>query len=79
MFDVSKMTNEELRAAQAEISAEVGKRERLEEEKLWRNFVDALRAYNKRFGDIEIHDDLTIYLNYTDFDLENFGEINPKY
>jgi hypothetical protein len=75
MFDVSKMTNEELRAAHAEIAAEVGRRERLEEEKLWNAFVDALRAYCKKFGDIEIHDELTLYLNPTDFDLQSFGEI----
>ena len=79
MFDISKMTDEELKIANAEIAAEMRKREKAEEEKLWKNFVEALYAYNKRFGDIEVHDDLTIYLNYTDFDLESFGEINPKY
>jgi hypothetical protein len=79
MFDVFKMTDEELKIANAEIAAELRKREKLEEEKLWKNFVEALYAYCKRFGDIEIHDDCTIYLNYTDFDLESFGEINPKY
>ena len=79
MFDVFKMTDEELKIANAEIAAELRKREKLEEEKLWKDFVCALYAYCKRFGDIEIHDDCTIYLNHTDFDLESFGEINPKY
>lgn len=79
MFDVFKMTDEELKIANAEIAAELRKREKMEEEKLWKNFVEALYAYCKRFGDIEIHDDCTIYLNHTDFDLESFGEINPKY
>lgn len=79
MLDTYKMTDDELRIAQGEIFAEIEKRERLEEEKLWKNFVDALRAFNKRFGDIEIHDELTVYLNYTDFDLDSFGEINPRY
>jgi uncharacterized ferritin-like protein (DUF455 family) len=76
MFDTSKMTDEELRTAQKEIFAEIEKRAKMEEERLWRNFVDALRAYNKKFGDIEIHDELTVYLNYTNFDLETFGEIS---
>lgn len=79
MLDVSKMTDDELRIANSEIAAEMRKREKAEEEKLWKDFVNALYAYCKRFGDIEVHDDLTIYLNYTDFDLESFGEINPKY
>ena len=79
MFDVSKMTDEELRAAHAEIAAEVGKREKVEQERLWNNFVDALRAYCKRFGDVEIQDDCTIYLNPTDYDLQSFGEITPKF
>ena len=78
MLDTYKMTDDELRIAQGEIFAEIEKRERLEKEKLWKNFVDALRAFNKRFGDIEIHDELTVYLNYTDFDLESFGEISLK-
>lgn len=79
MFDVSKMTDEELRVANAEIAAEVRKREKVEQEKLWHNFVDALRAYYKKFGDIEITDDCTIYLNPNDYDLQSFGEIYPKY
>ena len=79
MFDVSKMTDEELRVANAEIAAEVRKREKVEEEKLWHNFVDAMCAYCKKFGDIEITDDCTIYLNPNDYDLQSFGEIYPKY
>lgn len=79
MFDVSKMTDEELRVASAAIVAEVRKRETAEQEKLWNNFVDALRAYCKKFGDIEIQDDCTIYLNPNDFDLQSFGEITPRY
>ena len=79
MFDVAKMTDEELLVANAEITAEVRKRERVEEEKLWHNFVDALRAYCKRFGDIELHDDCTIYLNPDYYDLQDIGEITPKY
>lgn len=79
MFDVFKMTDEELKIANAEIAAELRKRERAEEEKMWKNLTDALYAYCKRFGDIEIHDDCTIYLNYTDFDFTSIGEINPKY
>lgn len=79
MLDVAKMTDEELQLAKAEISAEMTKREKMEEEKLWNNFVDALRAYCKKFGDIEIQDDCTIYLNPNDFDLQSFGEITPRY
>ena len=79
MFDVSKMTDEELRVASAAIVAEVRKRETAEQEKLWNNFVDALRAYCKKFGDIEIQDDCTIYLNPSDYDLQRFGESFPKY
>lgn len=79
MFDVFKMTDEELKIANAEITAEMRKREAAAQEKMWKDFVNALYAYCKRFGDIEIHDDCTIYLNYTDFDLESLGEINPKY
>ena len=79
MFDFSKMTDEELQLATAEISAELMKRERLEEERLWNNFVDALRAYCKKFEYIEINDDRTIYLNPTNYDLQSFGEINLRY
>ena len=79
MFDVSKMTNEELKTANAEIAAEMRKRETAEQEKLWKNFVDALSIYCKRFGDIRIHDECTVYLNRSDFDFECFGEINSKY
>ena len=79
MFDVAKMTDEELRAASAAITAEVRMREKVEEEKLWHSFVDALRAYCKKFGDIEIHDDYTIYLNPNDFDLQSLGEIYSKH
>ena len=79
MLDVSKMTDEELRVASAAIVAEVRKRETVEQEKLWNSFVDALRAYCKKFGDIEIQDDCTIYLNPNDFDLQSFGEITPRY
>ena len=79
MFDVFKMTDEELKIANAEITAEMRKREATAQEKMWKDFVNALYAYCKRFGDIEIHDDCTIYLNHTDFDLQSFGEINPKY
>lgn len=79
MFDVFKMTDEELKIANAEIAAELRKREKVEQEKMWKDFVNALYAYCKRFGDIELHDDCTIYLNYNDFDLDNFGEIYPKY
>ena len=80
MFDVSKMTNEELKTANAEIYAELRKREEEEETKLWKNFVDALSIYCKRFGDIKIHDECTVYLlNRSDFDFECFGEINSKY
>ena len=79
MFDVSKMTDEELRVASAAIVAEERKRETVEQEKLWNSFVDAMRAYCKKFGDIEITDVCTIYLNPSDYDLQSFGEINPKY
>lgn len=79
MFDVSKMTNEELKIANVEISAELQKREVGEKIKLWKNFVDALYAYCKRFGDIEIHDECDWYLNYNDFNFECFGEIDSKY
>lgn len=79
MFDVSKMSNEELKTANAEIYAELRKREDEERAKLWKNFVDALYAYCERFGDIEIHDEHTIYLNHSDFDFECFGEIDSKY
>lgn len=79
MFDVAKMTDEELRLANAEIDAEILKRARVEQEKLWHNFVDAMCAYCKKYGDIEITDDCTIYLNHTDYDLQSFGEIMPKY
>ena len=79
MFDVFKMTDEELKIANAEITAELRKRERAEEEKMWKNFVNALYAYCKRFGDIEIHDDSTVYLNNTDFDFTSIGEISMKY
>ena len=79
MLDVTKMTDEELRLANAEIDAEILKRAQLEKERLWNNFVDALRAYCKKFGDIEIQDDCTIYLNPNDFDLQSFGEITPRY
>ena len=79
MFDVSKMTNEELKTANEEISSELRKREVEEETKLWKNFVDALYAYCKRFGDIKIHDEYTIYLNRSDFDFECLGEINSRY
>lgn len=77
--DVSKMTDEELKIANAEIAAELRKREVEEKTKLWKNFVDALYAYCKRFGDIEIHDKITVYLNHSDFDFECFGEINSRY
>ena len=53
MFDVSKMTAEELKTANAKILAELRKREDEEQAKLWKNFVDALCAYCKRFGDIK--------------------------
>ena len=79
MLDVSKMTNEELKTANEEISVELQKREVEEETKLWKNFVDALDAYCKRFGDIEIHDEITVYLNRSDFNFECFGEINYRY
>ena len=79
MFDVSKMTAEELKTANAEILVELRKREDEEDTKLWKNFVDALYAYCKRFGDIKVHDECTIYLNHNDFDFERFGEINSKY
>lgn len=79
MLDMTKMTDEELRTTYAKISAEMMMRERLEEERLWNNFVDALRAYCEKFGYIEIQDDCTIYLNPNDFDLQSFGEITPKY
>lgn len=79
MVDVSKMTDEELKIANAEIAAELRKREVEEKTKLWKNFVDAFYAYCKRFGDIEIHDEITVYLNHSDFDFECLGEINSKY
>ena len=79
MLDVAKMTDEELRLANAEIDAEMLKRARLEEERLWNNFVDDPRACCKKIGDIEIQDDCTIYLNPNDFDLQSFGEITPRY
>ena len=79
MFDVSKMTAEELKTANAEILAELRKREDEEKAKLWKNFVDALYAYCKRFGEIEIHDESTVYLNHSDFDFDCFGEINFRY
>ena len=79
MSDVSKMTNKELKIANAEILAELRKREYEEEAKLWKNFVDALYAYCKRFGDIKVHDECTIYLNHSAFDFDFFGEINSRY
>lgn len=79
MFEVSKMTDEELKIANAEIAAELRKRETAEREKVWKNFVDALYAYCKRFGDIKVHDECTIYLNHSDFDFDCFGEINSRY
>lgn len=80
MFDVAKMTDEELRAASSEISAEMMKRERVEEEKLWNNFVDAFRAYCEKFEYIEINDNRDIiYLTPNDYDLSSIGEINYKY
>ena len=79
MFDVSKMTAEELKIANAGILAELRKREDEEEAKLWKNFVDALYAYCKRFGDIKVHDECTVYLNHSDFDFDCFGEINSRY
>ena len=79
MFDVFRMTDEELKIANAEIAAELQKRETMEQGKLWKSFVDALCAYCKKFGDIELHDGCTIYLNSNDFDLQNFGEIYPRY
>lgn len=79
MSDVSKMTNKELKIANAEILAELRKREYEEEAKLWKNFVDALYAYCKRFGDIKVHDECTIYLNHSAFDFDCFGEINSRY
>lgn len=78
MFDVFKMTDKELEIANAEISAELRKRETMKQEKLWKNFVDALCAYCKEFGDIEVHDEFTTYLNPNDFDLQGCGEIYPK-
>ena len=79
MFDVSNMTAEELKTANAEILAELRKREDEEKTKLWKNFVDALYAYCKRFGNIEVLDECTLYLNHSDFDFECFGEINSRY
>lgn len=79
MVDVSKMTDEELKIANAEIAAELRKREVEEKTKLWKNFVDAFYAYCKRFGGIEIHDEITVYLNHSDFDFECLGEINSRY
>ena len=79
MFDVFRMTDEELKIANAEIAAELRKRENAEQEKMWKEIVNAIYAYCKRFGDIEIHDDCTIYLNHTDFDFTSIGEICPKY
>lgn len=80
MFDVFKMTDEELKIANAEITAELRKREAMEQEKMWKETVKAIYAYCKKFGDIEIHDDdSTVYLNHTDFDFTSIGEINSKY
>lgn len=79
MLDVAKMTDEQLQLASAEINAETVRRERLEEERLWNNFVEALRAYCKKFGDIEIIECGIIYLNPDDYDLQSFGEIQSKY
>lgn len=80
MFDVFKMTDEELKIANAEITAELRKREKAEKEKLWKNFIDALSAYCKKFGDIEIHDDdCSVYLNPHEFDCTSIGEISVKY
>lgn len=80
MLDVFKMTDDELRIANGEIAAEIKRREAMEQEKLWKNFIDALYAYCKRFGDIEIHDDCTtVYLDPNDFDFTSVGEINSKY
>ena len=79
MLDVAKMTDEELRLANAEIDAEILRRARLEEERLWNNFVDALRAYCEKFEYIEIQHDDTIYLSPKQYDMQSFGEITPRY
>lgn len=79
MLDVAKLTDEELQVVSEKINAEVLKRQRLEEERLWNNFVDALRAYCEKFEYIEINDERTIYLTPTDYDLQSIGEIHIKY
>lgn len=80
MFDVFKMTDEELKIANAEIAAEMRKRESMEQEKLWKETVKAIYTYCQRFGSIDIYDrGDTLYLDFDDFDFTSVGEINAKY
>ena len=81
MFDVSKMTDEELKIANAEIAAEMRKREAAEQEKMWKETVNAIYAYCERFGSIDIYDHCgdALYLDFDNFDFESIGEINAKY
>lgn len=81
MFDVFKMTDEELKIANAEIAAEMRKREAAEQEKMWKETVKAIYAYCQRFGSIDIYDRCgdVLYLDFDDFDFTSIGEINAKY
>lgn len=80
MFDVFKMTDEELKIANAEIAAELRKREKVEQEKMWKETVNAIYAYCQRYGSIDIYDrGDTLYLDFADFDFTSVGEINSKY
>ena len=81
MFDVFKMSDQELKIANAEITAELRKREAAEQEKMWKETVNAIYAYCQRFGSIDIYDHSgdTLYLDFDDFDFTSIGEINAKY
>ena len=81
MFDVSKMTDEELQLAREEISTEMMKREAAEQEKMWKETVNAIYNYCQRFGSIDIYDRSgdALYLDFDDFDFTSIGEINAKY
>ena len=81
MFNIANMTDEELKIAKAEIAAELQKRERAEQEKLWKETVNAIYAYCQRYGSIDIYDHCedALYLDFDDFDFTSIGEIQAKY
>ncbi len=79
MFDVFKMTDEELKIANAEIAAELRKREAQVQEKMWKEVVKAIYAYCTKFGSIDFYDrGDTIYIDFDDYDFTTIGEINSK-